>query len=178
MKIDTSKSVIFGNKTEISGNGCKIEHLKKSLEYLNVECYFSNFQDFSNYTEGVLKLVKVSDDIGYPYVSMCDRCYKYFIPKDKVVFEGEEPKQYRYRPFKYIYELPFGVGDSIAIRVKKAPFAIYAVVNEIICNDDKIVFISFGTTLSMFSPNHYFNGYEFSINDEWIPFGVECEEDE
>ena len=129
-------------------------------------------------SEGVLKLVKVSDDIGYPYVSMCDRCYKYFIPKDKVVFEGEEPKQYRYRPFKYIYELPFRVGDSIAIRVKKAPFAIYAVVSEIICNDDKIVFISFGTTLSMFSPNHYFNGYEFSINDEWIPFGVECEEDE
>lgn len=167
MKVNVSKSLIFSKK---------LDDLKASLEYLNQEGYFSDNEDFAEYKECSLKSVLVDEDIIYPYEPRYyNHNFSYFMPKSKAVFEEEQAK---YRPFQNMSELPFKVGDIIAIRLKNAHDTVYTMVTDIICNGDKIKYISFGTTLSKFSPIHYFiNGYEYCRNGiDWLPFGIESEE--
>lgn len=183
-KIDVSKSAIFGKKIEVLGNGCKIEYIRKSLDYLNKECYFSDFQDFSDYKEGILKMIKVSDDIGYPYESMNDgHHYKYFIPKDKVVFEIEESKKY-YRSFKTVEEFLNHVGLKNSDKVQFVEFhsrhsnSRYRLVyNGYEIDTFGVAYIHLGSM--SFTLNELFNNYEYTLNgSEWLAFSVECEENE
>lgn len=169
-KIDTRKSTIYtGNIGSISScldAGC-----------LGAKGYFTNVGDCmcdTDIQEGTLKKVIADKYFNNPYVSdVSPLGYKFFIPFDELVFIEEQPAK-KYRPFTYMNELPFKVGDTVAIRLKDAPDTVYTIVTEIISNGNKITYLSFGTTLSKFSPIHYFiNGYEISMNGEWVPFGVE-----
>lgn len=183
-KIDVSKSAIFGKKIKVLGNGCRIEYIRKSLDYLDKECYFSDFQDFSDYKEGILKMIKVSDDIGYPYESMNDgHHYKYFIPKDKVVFEVEEPQKY-YRSFKSVEEFLNHVGlnnsDKVqfikirSIHSKSQYYLLYSG-NEI--DTFGVAYIHLGSMA--FTLKELFDNYEYTFNNsEWLSFSIECEENE
>lgn len=141
---------------------------------------FSDDKDFNEYDFGTLSEVRVRHlvkDGNYLFVSGNDEtdvsCYKYFIPEDKVVFIEEQSSK-KFRPYNYLRELPFGIGDSIAIRVKAEPSSVtYVLVDEIVCTGDRVDYLSFGTSLTRFSPKYYFDGYEFLMNGEWVPFGVE-----
>jgi len=175
-KINTNKSVIYGNG---------ISDLKKSSKYLNEEVYFSNFSDFSEYKEGILKSVKMSYGAGYSYGNGCDnQNYNYFIPKDMVAF-GDEPKKY-YKPFKTIGELL----DSTGLVFHQYPNTVQYLEFRSNCGDtyylsyngyeiDKFgtVYIHLGSLT--FTLKELFNSYEYTSDGiKWLPFGVECEKDE
>lgn len=182
-KINVSKSTVFGNKIEVLGNSCKIEYLKKSLDYINKECYFSDFQDFSDYKEGILKMVKVSDDVGYPYECMNNgHHYKYFIPKDKVVFESAELEKY-YKPFKTIYECLSNTGLEHSNKVQFLEFRskcgdVYNLAyNGYEMDKFGTIYIHLGSLTFTFQ--ELFDYYEYTPDGSvWLPFGVKCEKDE
>lgn len=163
-KIDVNKSVIYGNG---------IADLKKSFEYLNEEGYFSNYEDFSIYIEGILKSVTVSDGEDYPYTNKYDsHGFDYFIPKDKVIFEGE-PK--RYRPYKGLAELPFTIGNIIRYREKQSCNEYKGMVIEIEYQKDypyEVNNIILGGVSA--TPQELFDNYELLDKDcQYAPFGFE-----
>ena len=82
-KIDLNKSLIFSRN---------FEDLKNSLEYLDLEGYFSNSKDFSEYEEATLDFVEFGNFVFSPYSFMRDgdrQVFIYFIPKSKAVFIEE-----------------------------------------------------------------------------------------
>ena len=175
-KIDVSKSLIFGRK---------VEDIKNSLEYLDQKGYFSNSKDFSEYTEGELNLVRVSNvanSIFDPYAIVSDgisTSFNYFIPKNKVVFVEEEPKKKTLRPFRSIDEFfevtGFKIGD--VVRIKN--FAGYKFDGKTIITGFRVYTdeeyhrkdIIFGASPRPLSD--LFKHYKYFKNGEWLPFGVE-----
>lgn len=166
-KINVNKSTVY----------CRtILSLKNSPDHLMEEGYFSNFEDFSKYTEGVLNSITMGEDIGYPY-GCCkdgrDYNHKYFIPKSLAVFE--EPEEKKYRPFMYLDELPFNIGDVVYYRCKQCCSECRGIVTEIEYqnnNDgdlDNIIIGGIDCT-----PQELFDQYELKNDDcEFVPFGIE-----
>ena len=79
-KIDASKSLIFSRN---------IEDFKNSLDYLYLDGYFSNSEDFSEYEVATLDRVQIAKVASSYYAFMrnnASHVFKYFIPKCKVVF--------------------------------------------------------------------------------------------
>lgn len=164
-KIDTSKSLIFGRE---------VEDLKKSLEYLDQEGYFSDHpHDFSENVEDTLKSIAVGKYEIYPYETTYDGHYfGYFIPKSKVVFIEEEPKEKKYRPFKDIGEFSFEtccevLGDDV-ITIRNKNTQKEYVLLYIGYSDEEVHLGGYVFTFADLLKN-----YEFSYNDEWCPFGIE-----
>lgn len=165
-KINVEKSTVFANNTE----DLKVA----AFECLNKDGYFSHLQDFSQYRQGNLEAVTITSSTEHPYRNRHDNLneYEYFIPKDKVVFEGE-PK--RYRPYKGIAELPFVIGNIIRYRKKHS------------CNEYKGMVIAIehqkdypydveniiigGVSVT---PQELFDNYELLDKDsQYKPFGFE-----
>lgn len=167
-KINVSKSLIFGDK---------IEDLKKSFEYLNGEGFFSNYKDFSDYKDGILKMIKVSDDSGYPYVNKYNsNGFDYFIPKSKAVFESEEPEKY-YKPFKTVGELLDSTEVVKYLKFRSKSGDTYNLAyNGYEIDKFGTIYIHLGSLT--FTLQELFNSYEYSDDTQWLPFGVECEKDE
>ena len=150
--------------------------LKTSFDYINEEGYFSDYESFSDYKEGVLKSVTMGEGIDYPYG--CNgtdtvNSYKYFIPKNKVVFE--EPEEKKYRPYMYLDELPFSAGDVITYRCKQCCSECRGIVTELEYQNnedgdlDNIIIGGIDIT-----PQELFEYYELKNDDcEYVPFGIE-----
>lgn len=171
-KINVKRSIVYRFDSR--------DDLANCIERIGENGYFSDFEDFSEYKEAVLKLITVGEGIGYPYgFSDIDiDNYKYYIPKDLAIFE--EPEEKKYRPYMYLDELPFNVGDVIRYRGKKCCSECKGLVAEIGCqnNDDceldNIIIGGINCT-----PQELFDHYELLGNDcQYRPFGVGVEEDE
>lgn len=163
-KIDTSKSIIFGRE---------MNDLKASFEYLNKEGYFSDYENFSDYKEGILTAILVSDDVGFPYESTKHENFSYFIPKNNVVFSEEQAN--KYRPFKNVEEFVSvtrcgSLGSSILRYRHKSEHRERVMVFIGYTDDNRVVL---GGTIH--SLTNLFEDYEYYDNDyqEWKPFGVE-----
>lgn len=170
-KIDTRKSTIYtGNIGSISScldAGC-----------LGAKGYFTNVGDCmcdTDIQEGTLKKVIADKHFNNPYVSdVSPLGYKFFIPFDELVFIEEQPAK-KYRPYLYLVDFPFKVGDVITYRCKQCCSACDGIVTEIEYqnNDDfdldNIIIGGINGT-----PQELFDHYEFLNEDcEWVPFGVE-----
>ena len=173
-KIDVSNSLIFG---------IKVEDVKNSLEYLDQEGYFSNSKYFSEYKEGKLDIVRVSNvaNLFNPYAYLRDGfryAFSYFIPKSKVVFVEEEPKEKTLRPFESREEFfnvtGFKVGD--VVQIKRFGDFIYETA-MLTCfrlyldGAPSRLEIYFGS--NAYSFDDLFKHYKYYKNDEWVRFGVE-----
>lgn len=160
-EIDIKNSLIFGRK---------LNDLKASIEHLSEEGYFSDFEDFSEYKEGVLDAVNVSNDSYYPYTNSYDcGTYKFFALKSQTVLTETK----KYEPFIYKSELPFTVGDKIIFRAKNSSNELLALVNGIKYTSDdeqKVVGLILGCTYC--DTIDLFNNYEILVDGEWQPFGV------
>ena len=167
-KIDVNKSLIFGNK---------VNDIKNSLEYLNQEGYFSNSKEFSEYEEGNLDGVHVSNftfrhyELGYEGYN---QFFSYFIPKSKVVFI-EEPKQKKLRQFKSIDEFIAETGFVIGKVVHIKNFGNYPYTEKSIFCGFRVytneTYAMFGAGLR--SLDELFTHYKYYKNGEWCRFGVE-----
>ena len=175
-KIDINKSLIFSRK---------VEDVKNSLEYLDQEVYFSNSKDFSEYTEGKLDIIHVTNVTNFafsPYAFMRDGfryCFGYFIPKSEVAFFEEEPEKKELRQFKSIDEFfevtGFKIGDIVQIKnfagctfketTMITGFRVYT--DEEFHRMD-VIFASSARPL-----DELFKHYKYYKNGKWVRFGVE-----
>ena len=171
-KIDTNNSLIFSRK---------VEDIKNSLEYLDQKGYFSNSKDFSEYTEGELDLVRVSNvanSIFDPYAIVSNgisTSFNYFIPKSEVVFV-EEPKKKELRPFKSLEEFfnvtGFKVGDIVQIeRFSDLIYETAMLTCIRVFEEYHRIDVTFGSSARTLS--ELFKHYKYFKNGEWLPFGVE-----
>lgn len=172
-KIDTSKSLIFGST---------VNDIKNSLKYLNQKGYFSNSKDFSEYEEAELDVVHVGNFMFSPYAFMHDgdsHVFRYFIPKNKVVFVEEELKKKELRPFKSLEEFfnvtGFKVGDIVQIKkfgnLNFEETAILTGIRLYIDEEYRRIEIYFGSIARPFSV--LFENYKYFKDGDWLPFGVE-----
>ena len=175
-KIDVSNSLIFGSK---------VNDIKNSLEYLNQEGYFSNSEDFSEYKEAKLDIVRVCNIANFvfnPYTYIRDGfrySFSYFIPKSEAVFVEEEPKKKTLRPFESREEFfnvtGFKVGDIV--QIKKFGNIVYeetATLTRIRLYLDGAysrLEIYFGSNAC--SLDELFEYYKYYKNGDWKRFGVE-----
>lgn len=174
-KINVDKSLVFDRR---------MESLKASLGYINQEGYFSEYDDFSEYKEGTLASVLISDNVGHPYENGVNVYnYHYFIPKRNVVFEDDEPIKY-YRSFKTIGEFLTNVGlkdESEKVQFLEFRSMASGDVYNITYNGYEIdkfgtVYVHLGSHI--FSLQELYQYHEYALNSfEWLPFGIECEKD-
>ena len=172
MKIDVEKSTIyrFDDKNDLS----------EAVLLLGNKGYFSDDEDFSEYTTDILtRVVCWLEKTEYTFVSRngkSSNAYRYFIPNYGVVFK-EEPK--KYRPFKSIEEFfavtGFKIGEVIQIkRFADCSYEETSILNGFrVYTDDEfhridIIFGSGSRTLG-----ELFNYYEYLKNGKWSRFGVE-----
>ena len=175
-KIDTSKSLIFSTK---------VEDVKNSLEYLDREGYFSNSEDFSEFEEAELDVVRVSNiDVFMinPYCFILDgfRYYfSYFIPKAKAVFIEEKPKKKTLRQFKSIDEFfkvtGFKIGDVVKIKnLYGFTYEETTLITGFRVYTDKEypkIHVVFSSSVGTF--DKLFKNFKYFKNGLWLPFGVE-----
>lgn len=174
-KINVSNSLIFGST---------VEDVKNSLEHLDQEGYFSNSKYFSEYKEGKLDVVRVSNiaNLFNPYAFLRDGfryAFSYFIPKSSVVFVEEEPKKKELRPFKSLEEFfnvtGFKVGDIVQIKrfgnLNYEETAILTSIRLYLDGAYHRIEICFGSTARSLSD--LFKCCKYFKNGEWLPFGIE-----
>ena len=175
-KIDASKSLIFGSE---------VEDVKNALEHLDQECYFSNSKDFSEYKEGELDIVQVSNFASFvfnPYLFVRDGfrySFSYFIPKSEVVFVEEEPKKKELRQFKSLEEFfnvtGFKVGDIVQVKnFAGLAYVETSLITSFRFYEDKEfhrMYVVFGVVTRTF--DELFKHYKYFKNGDWLPFGVE-----
>ena len=171
-KIDVSNSLIFG---------IKVEDVKNSLEHLDQDGYFSNRKDFSEYKEGKLDIIRVSNvaNLFNPYAYLRDGfryAFSYFIPKSEVVFVEEEKTS---RPFKTIDEFfnvtGFKIGEVVRIKNfvgctfdEKTIITGFRVYTDEEFHRKDIIFGASSRPL-----DDLFKHYKYYKNGEWKRFGVE-----
>ena len=174
MKIDVEKSIIyrFDDKNDLS----------EAVLLLGNKGYFSDNEDFSDYTTGTLTRVECwLEKTDYTFVSRNEKssdAYRYFIPEYRVVLK-EEPKK-TLRPFKSIDEFfdvtGFNVGKVVQIkRVANCSYEEKTILNgfRVYTDDDEfhrinIIFGSGSRTLGELCKY-----YEYLKNGQWLRFGVE-----
>lgn len=162
MKIDVEESIVYRFDSK--------EDLSQCVLLLGEKGYFSDNEDFSNYEYGTLTRVIVDvSDYSYPFIKGGKIEYRYFITEDAVVFKREEPK--KYRPYKDVSEFCNETGcevvgsDVITIRNKEDKKEY--VLLYIGYSDDSVHLGAYVLTFADLLKN-----YEFSYNDEWLPFGI------
>lgn len=104
-KIDITKSIIYKSSS--------ISDMAEATHYLEQDGYFSDTPDFNTYHYGELNEIIVSYHHEYAFFGIgndFETSFKYFIPEENVYFEIVK------RPYCYIDELPFKLGDEIALR--------------------------------------------------------------
>ena len=173
-KIDVNKSLIFSRN---------IEDFQNSLEYLNLEGYFSNSEDFSEYEESKLEFVEVANFVFNPYGFMRNgdrQAFIYFIPKLKAVFKEEEPKEKKLRKFKSIDEFYAITGLKIGEVVRMKRFGNYTYYETSILNGVRVytdpefnnkIEVIFGSLSRSFK--ELFENFKYYKNGQWSRFGVE-----
>ena len=171
-KIDITKSIIY--KSSI------ISDMAEATHYLEQDGYFSDTEDFSEYHYGELNEIYVSYHHEYAFFGIgnnFETSFKYFIPEENVYFEIVK------RPYCYIEELPFKLGDEIVLRsihdktVFKYKFTGYSIkfddaLGAII---DAITLIQSGKEYGMkVTPEDLMDRYEVLVKDEWRAMSVDA----
>lgn len=160
-EIDIEKSKILGL------NEGDTDNLK-----LGMHGYFSHYRHFETYVEGELdgftygEFMTSEEDPNGDYGN---QWYDYFIPKENVVFK-EKPKELR--RFKDVDEFCNEtccevLGDDVITIRNKEDKKEYVLLFIGYSNDS----VHLGAYVFTFETLLKF--YEFSYNNEWLPFGIE-----
>lgn len=177
-KIDVKESIVYKFDSK--------EDLSQAVLALSEKGYFSDDKDFSAYEYGRLYEVRCwLTSCNQPFVLKDDEgnynSYKYFITEESVVFKKQKPK---YRPYKNLAEFAnsMGLRDSdkvqfIGFRSKHSTSRYDLVYNGYEIDTFGTVYIHLGSMA--FTLNELFNNYEYELNSfEWLPFGVEENEED
>ena len=172
-KINVGESLIFSRN---------IEDFKNSLDYLNLDGYFSNSKDFSEYEEATLDVVQVAKAASSIYGFVREgsiHSFIYFIPKAKAVFVEEEPEKKTLRPFKSMDEFFNVTGFKIGDVVKIKKFGNYTYDENSIFSGVRVYIDEefhrkdaiFGASTHSF--DELFKHFKYYKNGKWHRFGVE-----
>lgn len=108
--------------------------------------------------------------------------FNFFLPVEEV--KEDKPKKKRYRPFKTINEL-----EKILNKVNRSAHQFMCVGNDIFIRDknqmthlmitriDRDVKTNEVIYVNGMSPIYLFNNYELRVGAEWLPFGVEVQDE-
>lgn len=172
-KIDTDKSIIY--------KSISIRDLAEATHYLEQNGYFSDTPDFNTYHYGELNEIIVSYHHEYAFFGIgndFETSFKYFIPEENVYFEIVN------RPYCFLGELPFKLGDEIALRfIQDKHVAMYKFTGYSIKLDDalgaiidKLRFTQVGKEEHglFVTPEELMDQYEVRIKDEWQAMSVDA----
>lgn len=107
--------------------------------------------------------------------------YSFFLPLDAV--KADEPKEKKYRPLKKIKDFyDCGVIKGKDDRLIDSVLTLRDKKNYNLTRDMKVIDVEYDfdtvIRINRCSLAYYFSYFDIYINDEWVPFGVEVEEDE
>lgn len=147
------------------------------------EGYFADeIEELKTENNRTRKIVEIFDDHAFCFRTPTNR-YSFFLPLDAV--KEDKPKK-KYRPFKTINELEKSlnkvnrsahqfmcVGNDIFIRNINKNQITHLIITRIDrdAETNEVLFVN------GMSPIHLFNNYEIRVGAEWLPFGVEVEND-
>lgn len=171
-KIDIDKSIIY--------KSISIRDLAEATHYLEQNGYFSDTEDFSEYHYGELNEIYVSYHHEYAFFGIgndFETSFKYFIPEENVYFEIVK------RPYCFIDELPFKLGDAIDLRsIRDNSITTYMFMGYSIkyddtlgANIDEITLIQVDKEYCMkVTPEDLMAKFEVRIKGEWQPLSVDA----
>lgn len=147
------------------------------------EGYFADeIEELKTKNNSTRRIVEIFDDHAFCFRTPTNR-YSFFLPLDAV--KEDKPKK-KYRPFKTINELEKSlnkvnrsahqfmcVGNDIFIRNINKNQITHLIITRIDrdAETNEVLFVN------GMSPIHLFNNYEIRVGAEWLPFGVEVEND-
>lgn len=124
----------------------------------------------------------INDDMGTCFIPKgWGTGFDFFLPLDAV--KEDKPKEKKYRPLKKIKDfydcgVIKGKDDCLIDRVLR----LRDKKNYNLTRDMKVIDVEYDfdtvIRINRCSPVYYFSCFDIYINDEWVPFGVEVEEDE
>lgn len=145
------------------------------------EGYFAdNIEELKAENNRTRRIAEILDDHAFCFCAPTNR-YSFFLPSEAV--KADKPKEKKYRPFKKIkdfYDCGVIKGkddcliDSVlTLRDKK---------NYNLTRDMKVIDVEYDfdtvIRINRCSLAYFFTYFDIYINGEWVPFGVEVEEDE
>ena len=150
---------------------------------LETRGYFADeIEELKTENNRTRRIVEIFDDHAFCFRTPTNR-YSFFLPLDAV--KEDKPKK-KYRPFKTINELKKSlnkvnrsahqfmcVGNDIFIRNINKNQITHLIITMIDrdAETNEVLFVN------GMSPIHLFNNYEIRVGAEWLPFGVEVEND-
>lgn len=171
-KIDTFGSIIYKSMS--------IEDLAEVMPCIEHNGYFSDTPDFSEYYYGELNEVYASYHHEYAFFGIGDNfetSFKYFAPESSIIFVDR-------RPYCFIDELPFKLGDQIALRSlsDKSTITEYKFTGYSIKLDDALGAIIDKLRLTqvgkeyglLVAPEDLMDVYEVRIKGEWQAMSVDA----
>lgn len=145
------------------------------------EGYFAdNIEELKAENNRTRRIAEILDDHAFCFCAPTNR-YSFFLPSEAV--KADKPKEKKYRPLKKIkdfYDCGVIKGkddciiDSVlTLRDKK---------NYNLTRDMKVIDVEYDfdtvIRINRCSLAYFFTYFDIYINGEWVPFGVEVEEDE
>ena len=169
-KIDTFNSIIY--KSDLND-------IPEAIPYIEQNGYFSDTEDFSTYHYGELNEVYASYHHEYAYFGIGNdfqTAFKYFAPESSIVFVKDK------RPYCFIDELPFKLGDEVELRsistkrINRYKFVGYSVkldeTLDVILDKIKLVIVGLQNGADI-TPEELMK-YEIHIKDEWQSLSVDA----
>lgn len=150
-----------------------------AMRLIGQNVYMSDDADFEEYYKYKLIGIQFEEDSSYTFIGSddCQRIiYKYFILEKNAKFKEEKEK--KLRPFKSIIEFGWEtgcekLGDKITIRSIYGKFDEECILNgyRVMHDNDQTQIIVLGGVAHTFRALQ--EGYLYSKNGEWHPFGIE-----
>lgn len=143
----------------------------------------SSFRDLNIDSVQCGKIRYMDENWGRCFKSDVDsfNSYYFFLPLDAV--KADEPNEKKYRPLKKIKDFyDCGVIKGKDDRLIDSVLTLRDKKNYNLTRDMKVIDVEYDfdtvIRINRCSPAYYFSYFDIYINDEWVPFGVEVEEDE
>lgn len=146
------------------------------------EGYFADeIEEFKTENNRTRMIAEILDDHAFCFCTPTNR-YSFFLPVDAV--KEDKTKEKRYRPFKTINEL-----EKTLNKVNRSAHQFMCVGNDIFIRDknqmthlmitriDRDVKTNEVINVNGMSPIYLFNNYEIRVGAEWLPFGVEVQDE-
>lgn len=146
------------------------------------EGYFADeIEELKTENNRTRMIAEILDDHAFCFCTPTNR-YSFFLPVDAV--KEDKTKEKRYRPFKTINEL-----EKTLNKVNRSAHQFMCVGNDIFIRDknqmthlmitriDRDVKTNEVINVNGMSPIYLFNNYEIRVGAEWLPFGVEVQDE-
>lgn len=170
-KIDIDNSIIY--------ESMRIEDLAEAIPCLERNGYFSDTPDFNTYCYGTLNEVYASYQHEYAFFGIgnnFETSFRCFAPESSIVFVKDQ------RPYCYVEELPFKLGDDADIRYKNKGVVKYKFIGYSIKYDDTLGAILDKIRLQRpdslcvvdFTPEDLMADYAIRIDGEWQDMSVDA----